>query len=579
MNDRFTAKGFSLVEVLLSIAVFSLLVTALAGAYLYGQESTVLAGNQSRATLLAEEGLEAVRNIRDAGFANLVDGTYGLATGGNQWNLSGSSDGTDIFTRSVTIATINATVKSVTSSVSWQQNAQRSAAVSAVSYLTDWMRLGITVGGVLAYGQTATSAWYRLHDAGANTFSAATAISGSGVGATFVVRTSPTKTEAVAGYVTTAGVLNVLCFDGSAWYPEWSTTVGGTATTRRFDIAYETGSGDAIVLYSANAAPTNELAYRTKNGSSGCGGANWSSATNLNSAQTTGVVQWVKLAWDKRAGQNIVSAVWADANADLSAMMWNGSTWSNEPSLTESSLERIVAVQDGESFDVEFESLSGDVMVVWGVSTGTNGTNGVRYRVCAGGTAACSWGAATTPPTFADDASTLDISANPNTDQMVFASVGNAGSDLQIGYWSGSAWTNTANADTSCRPPIAGARMVTTGWLVSGATARSIIVYNDQGAPSLDWFVGNAGVFTKQTDGALSPAPASVKNTVDMQMDPLSADRALLGIADSANDLFAKRVSMNSSGAFTWTNPDGAALETLLPQSINAPFGFAFWRQ
>src|SRR3989344_2787064 len=83
--------GFSLVEVILSTSVFVLLVTALVGAYLYGQESTALAGNRARAALLAEEGLEAARNIRDAGFPNLTDGAYGLTTTSNQWNLSGSS--------------------------------------------------------------------------------------------------------------------------------------------------------------------------------------------------------------------------------------------------------------------------------------------------------------------------------------------------------------------------------------------------------------------------------------------------------------------------------------------------------
>ena len=72
------SKGFSLVEVILSSAVFALLVTALVGAYLYGQESTALAGNRARAVMLAEEGLEATRNIRDGGFNDLGVGIHGL---------------------------------------------------------------------------------------------------------------------------------------------------------------------------------------------------------------------------------------------------------------------------------------------------------------------------------------------------------------------------------------------------------------------------------------------------------------------------------------------------------------------
>lgn len=132
--------GFSLVEVILSNALFVLLVTALAGAYLYGQEATALAGNRARAVMIAEEGLEAVRNIRDPAYTNLTDGAYGLVVdSNNEWSLSGSSDVTDIFKRQVVISTIDPTRKAVKVSVSWQQNPQRSGSVSLETRLTDWI--------------------------------------------------------------------------------------------------------------------------------------------------------------------------------------------------------------------------------------------------------------------------------------------------------------------------------------------------------------------------------------------------------------------------------------------------------
>lgn len=131
-------SGFSLVEVLLSGAVFALLVTALVGAYLYGKESTALAGNRARAVFLAEEGLEAVRNIRDANFTNLSNGTYGLAISGGQWSFSGSSDTSGMFTRTVTVSSGGTNRKDVTVDVAWQQNASRSGQVSLVSRFADW---------------------------------------------------------------------------------------------------------------------------------------------------------------------------------------------------------------------------------------------------------------------------------------------------------------------------------------------------------------------------------------------------------------------------------------------------------
>lgn len=131
--------GFSLVEVILSGAIFALLATTFVGAYLYGQESAMLAGNRTRAVFLAEEGLEAVRNIRDESYANLSDGTYGLALSGNQWIFSGTQDATDIFTRTVSISSVDTVRKLITSTVLWQQNPERSGSVSVNTYLTDWM--------------------------------------------------------------------------------------------------------------------------------------------------------------------------------------------------------------------------------------------------------------------------------------------------------------------------------------------------------------------------------------------------------------------------------------------------------
>jgi len=131
-------KGFSLVEIILASSIFILLATALVGGYLYGEESTALSGNRARAVMLAEGGLEAVRNIRDESFSNLADGTYGLATSSNQWVLSGSQDIVDIFTRQVDVSSIDADTKEIVSTVTWQQNAQRTGNVSVSTRFTNW---------------------------------------------------------------------------------------------------------------------------------------------------------------------------------------------------------------------------------------------------------------------------------------------------------------------------------------------------------------------------------------------------------------------------------------------------------
>jgi prepilin-type N-terminal cleavage/methylation domain-containing protein len=576
-------KGFSLIEVILSTAVFGLFVVAFMGVYLYGEESTMLSGNRARAVMLAEEAVEATRNIRDPDFANLADGTYGLTTTGNQYNLEGPNDTDGFFTRSVNVATVDAKRKDITSTVTWQQNAQRTGSVSIVSRLTNWIATGGGLGlGILIYGDGTTIPKYRTYDSTTNIFSAETSAPTSSAGRTYVIRTSPVHSEAIAGFVTATGVLNVMCFNGTSWTNEWTATVGGTGTTRRFDISYETGSGDAIVLYSTNTTTTNELAYQTKPGGLGCGAGNWSGAMTLNPIRTSGIIHWVKMAWDRRTGSDLITTIWADGNSDLSAMVWDGDTWGNEPSnTTEASLERISTSQDTEDFDVEYESLSGDVMVVWSNSAGNSSTNGARYRTCTGGLSNCTWSAiVTNPPNWANDATNLDISANPDTNEIVFASIGNGGSDMQLGYWSGSAWTNSNDVDTSCTTPGTGAtatKMVSTGWLVSGSTYRSIVRYVDQGSNALDWYTGNAGVFKKELDWVQTPAPNGPKY-LDIQMNPLIKNQIMSFVSDSVFDLTAKKLEFTAPSTFTWTDSDGAVLEASLPQATNSPYSFAFSR-
>ncbi|MDH3324970.1 MAG: hypothetical protein OEL89_04995, partial [Candidatus Peregrinibacteria bacterium] len=135
-------SAFSLVEALLAITLFALIIVGLSGALFYGPESTRLSVERSRAIFLAEEGLEAVRNIRDEAYTNLTDGTHGIAITGNQWTLSGTYDQSDIFTRTVTIVSLGPYTKEVISTVTWQQNAQRAGQISLKTRLTEWTRMG-----------------------------------------------------------------------------------------------------------------------------------------------------------------------------------------------------------------------------------------------------------------------------------------------------------------------------------------------------------------------------------------------------------------------------------------------------
>lgn len=130
--------GFTIIEIILAVSVFALLVTGLAGSYLYGLETTSDAGEHSRATLYAAEGLEAARAIQDAHFSDLTDGNHGLSREGGTWTFSKTMDWTDIFSRSLTIVSIDADHKDVVSTVTWQNNRAGEESVTLWTRFTNW---------------------------------------------------------------------------------------------------------------------------------------------------------------------------------------------------------------------------------------------------------------------------------------------------------------------------------------------------------------------------------------------------------------------------------------------------------
>ena len=159
-----------------------------------------------------------------------------------------------------------------------------------------------TSNGRIFYSINTTAPQNRAYTASSNSFGAQTATQTGANPAFMVNKSAPTRNENIAGYVTTGGVLYIYRWNGTAWINETSAgngwgatvTVGGNGVNgRRFDIAYETTSGDAMVVYSTNVTTSGgtKMAYRTWNGTT------WSAATNITTARSNQVsaMTWVKL--------------------------------------------------------------------------------------------------------------------------------------------------------------------------------------------------------------------------------------------------------------------------------------------
>lgn len=137
-------QGFSLLELLLTIAIFS--IVSIGTGYLIIDAGMTTETNTKKitATLLAKEGIEAVRSIRDAdGFsvlsANLGDNGLAFDEADSEWSFESESDISDdgIYTRVVNVATEDSHTKTVTSTVTATAGI-RTVSVSLVTQFTDW---------------------------------------------------------------------------------------------------------------------------------------------------------------------------------------------------------------------------------------------------------------------------------------------------------------------------------------------------------------------------------------------------------------------------------------------------------
>lgn len=133
--------GVTIVEIVIATAVLGIIFASLSGTLVYGIRNSEFGGERERAIMLANEGLEAVRNIRDEDFTNLVDGTYGLTVSSNQWTFSGIQDISDGFTRETIINSIDVNTKEITTNVTWDQTSSRPGSVSVTTRLSNWGRV------------------------------------------------------------------------------------------------------------------------------------------------------------------------------------------------------------------------------------------------------------------------------------------------------------------------------------------------------------------------------------------------------------------------------------------------------
>lgn len=431
--------------------------------------------------------------------------------------------------------------------------------------------------GIFIYDQTTptTNVQSRAWTDSTNTVGPATSpFAGIGTSKHIYVKGSQTRQEILLGIQNSAGLLTVYMStdNGASWVSQWTATVGD-GNLKRFEIAYEQNSGDALVLYSANIGTTNEIKYQTWNG------VVWSGALNFDTVRTSGTVYGIRAA--ERSGSDEIGIVWVDTNLDISANLWTGTAWYGEPaaalstSISRSGGTTPSAVPTRRGYDLAFESLSGDLMVAWGDDSGSTTQIDPKYVIKPAGGA---WGAAVSITNLTEDGEMIDIAPSPISDKIAFSTCSiDTGADCNAIVWSGAAW-GAVSSDTSSAAAIIGESSNNVEWLVDGANEVAIMTYSDAAGGGIDWrTAANGTTIVAQADNTAAPAIAGLERAGFSKVNPGDSREAIFIFEDANADIFVK-IAYLTGTTVAWSNPAGlsTAIETNASVTGFNPVGFAF---
>lgn len=168
-------SGQSVIEVIVAVAIFVIIAGSSVVTILGSLSASRLGEEETQATQLAVEGIEAAQSIRNQGWDDPLLATdcttavssCGLVSSGGTWAFSGTEDVNGKFTRKIWVdpverdaidddivssgGTTDDDTRLVTSSVTWDFTSGRTNTVEVTEYVTNWQE------GVGAGGPTATT--------------------------------------------------------------------------------------------------------------------------------------------------------------------------------------------------------------------------------------------------------------------------------------------------------------------------------------------------------------------------------------------------------------------------------------
>lgn len=451
-------KGMSVIEVVLAAAIFAIFASSAVRSLLQNYNANRTGAEYTVATQFASEGLEAVKSIKNKGYANLNAvnaNTRGLTTTGNQWgfDVDGTNDTlvhntTDNYIRTIKVDPVNRDgtppagniaaagtndpdTKKITSTVTWNFSAGRSETLSLVTYLSDWIK-PIVSGGptMMAYSKTTSTPFYRTWNGTSWSGEGSAQVVGGNINY-IVLKSSRTRNEAILGTLDSNGNIYGQVWNGTSWGSVQLMVNLGAAnsTTRSFDIEYEKNSDRAVFVYPAGTGNI-DFAYRTWDGT-----GSWSAASStITTPPTTAIVRWIDIAQNPLSASNDIAMIMSDNSAGVYGMLWNGTSWGNMGVATTWDTASIATKK---VTDVAYEQLSGHPLFIWGDTVATD----QYYRTWNG--TSLTGNTLLDIPASGGVANWIELVSRPDSDELMYG-VLDAGADLNTRKWSGSAWDAAA---------------------------------------------------------------------------------------------------------------------------------------
>ena len=238
-----------------------------------------------------------------------------------------------------------------------------------------------------------------------------------------VLRSNPVRNEFLLFTQDTNDDAIVQIYNSSSWASQLNVSFDTKSKdTRQIDAAYESISGDAIIVYETSKSNDKLFGFRTWNG------ASWSGETNITTALSSEELTWVQ-AIPNPSNDNVMLVVHND-DEELYAILWNGTSIVNDSnvSITQTS------TSDREHFAFAWESLSNDGLLVYG--NGSLQSSEFAYRTFA--SSGNSWSSRSTMLSLDlnDIAYISRLCSDPTSDYIGFISQ-SSDDDINIRVWNG----------------------------------------------------------------------------------------------------------------------------------------------